>query len=97
MLNLAMLVYVAALFYVLVPGIFLTLPARGSKKMVALTHAIVFAVVFKLTHKMVWKMTMQMSGFQNQPAMPAMPGMMPNTLSKEAFQAKKMSPAPPKK
>lgn len=34
-----------ALFYVLTPGIFLSLPKGGSKKIVALTHAIVFAIV----------------------------------------------------
>jgi len=84
MLNLAMLVYVAVLFYVLTPGILVSLPSRGSKMVVAATHAIVFAVVFKLTHKAVWKMTMQMSGFQNQPAAPPM---MPK---KEGF-AKKMA------
>ena len=80
MLNLAMLVYVAVLFYVLTPGILVSLPSRGSKMVVAATHAIVFAVVFKLTYKAVWKMTMQASGFQNQPAAPPM--MMPK---KEGF------------
>jgi hypothetical protein len=80
MLNLAMLVYVAVLFYVLTPGILVTLPSRSSKMVVAATHAVVFAVVFKLTYKAVWRMTMQMSGFQNQPA--AGPMMMPK---KEGF------------
>jgi len=78
MLNLTMLIYVVALFYVLVPGMFLSIPSSGSKKVVALTHAIIFAVIFKLTHKMVWKLSMQMSGFQNAPAMPGM-------LPKEGF------------
>jgi len=43
-----MLVYLVlfALFYILTPGIFLSLPSRGSKQMVALTHAIVFVGAF---------------------------------------------------
>jgi uncharacterized membrane protein len=46
---------VAALFFVLTPGILLSLPAGGSKTTVALTHAVVFALVWHLTHKFVWK------------------------------------------
>jgi hypothetical protein len=46
--------FVAALFYVLTPGIFLRLPPGGSKMVVAATHAVVFAVVFGLTQKAVW-------------------------------------------
>ena len=36
-----------ALFYLLTPGILVTLPPGGSKQTVALTHAVVFAVVSK--------------------------------------------------
>jgi uncharacterized membrane protein len=50
-----MVFYAAALFYVLTPGVFLTLPAGGSKTTVALTHAVVFALVWKFTHKLVWR------------------------------------------
>lgn len=49
-----MTLFVAALFYVLTPGILLTLPKGGSKMMVAATHALVFAVVFSLVHKSVF-------------------------------------------
>jgi len=51
-----MALYAAVLFFVLTPGVFLSLPAGGSKTTVALTHAAVFAGVWWLTHKAVWKM-----------------------------------------
>jgi len=50
-----MALYVAILFYVLTPGVLLSLPAGGSKTTVALTHAVVFALVYHFTHKLVWK------------------------------------------
>lgn len=50
-----MTLYVAALFFVLTPGILVSLPPGGKKMTVALTHAVVFAVVYQLTHKMVWR------------------------------------------
>jgi hypothetical protein len=40
----------ALLFFVLSPGILLSLPPGGSKITVAATHAVVFAVVHKLLH-----------------------------------------------
>ena len=36
------------LFYLLTPGILVSLPPGGSEKTVALTHAVVFAIVSKL-------------------------------------------------
>ena len=50
-----MTLFVGALFFVLTPGILLSLPPNGSKVMVALTHALVFALVYSLTHKMVYR------------------------------------------
>ena len=49
-----MFVFTALLFFVLTPGILLSLPPKGSKIVVAATHAIVFAVVYSLTHKLVY-------------------------------------------
>ena len=40
----------ALLFFVLTPGILLSLPPGGSKMTVAAVHAIVFAVVHKMLH-----------------------------------------------
>ena len=45
------LVYVAVLFFVLTPGILLTLPKGGSKMVVAATHAVVFAAVWYFTRR----------------------------------------------
>jgi len=47
------IIYIVALFFVLTPGIFLSLPSGGSKTAVALTHALVFGLVWHFTHKKV--------------------------------------------
>ena len=49
-----MAIFAALLFYLLTPGILLSLPKGGSPQMKAAVHALVFAAVFGLTHKMVW-------------------------------------------
>ena len=48
-------IYAAVLFFVLTPGVLLSLPPGGSRTTVALTHAVVFGVVWALTHRMVYK------------------------------------------
>ena len=54
MIHLAMSLFVAVLFYVLTPGILLSLPSdTESKQTVAMVHALVFGLVFHLTHKTV--------------------------------------------
>lgn len=64
MMRLSMILYVAALFFVLTPGVLLSLPKGGSKLMVAGVHALVFALVFHLTHKMAWNLSVQLEGFE---------------------------------
>jgi hypothetical protein len=49
------ILYIIALFFVLSPGVFLSLPSGGSKTTIALTHAVVFGLVWHLTHKAVRK------------------------------------------
>ncbi len=44
------LITTALLFFVLTPGILLSLPPGGSKWTVAATHAVVFAIVHKILH-----------------------------------------------
>ena len=44
-------VFVAVLFFVLTPGVLLSLPPGGSKYLVAAVHAVVFAVVLHLAYK----------------------------------------------
>ena len=52
-MEIVMFVYAFLLFFVLTPGILLSLPPKGSKIVVALTHAFVFALVFHFTYKIV--------------------------------------------
>jgi hypothetical protein len=46
MINIASLLYLVFLFYVLSPNVLLRIPPNGSKHVVALVHAVVFAVVY---------------------------------------------------
>ena len=57
MMNVWTLLYIAVLFFVLTPGILVSLPSGGSKTTVAAVHALVFALVFHFTHKLVWNLT----------------------------------------
>ena len=50
--------YVAILFFLLVPGILVSLPPGGKKYTVAAVHALVFALIFHFTHKIVWRLSM---------------------------------------
>ena len=45
------------LFFVLTPGILLTIPSKSSKTTVTLVHAVIFALVLHLTNKLVWNVT----------------------------------------
>jgi hypothetical protein len=45
----------ALLFFVLTPGVLLSLPPGGSQMVVAATHALVFAVVHVAMHTYVFK------------------------------------------
>lgn len=50
-MNLSMLLYMAILFVVLVPGLVLRLPSKGSLVFAAIVHALVFVVLYSLiTH-----------------------------------------------
>jgi hypothetical protein len=51
-MNLIMFVVSAVLFFLLTPGIILSLPPHGSKMVVAATHAIVFGAVWTVSHRM---------------------------------------------
>lgn len=82
-----MTLFVAALFYVLTPGILVTLPNKGSK-MVAATHALIFAVVFGLVHKSVWHF-LYPEGFVGEMPAVAMPTPMPAGVA-DAVKEKKM-------
>ena len=53
-MRVLMTLYVAALFFLLSPGVLLRLPAGGSLVTAAFVHAVVFGVVYLFTHKLVW-------------------------------------------
>jgi hypothetical protein len=51
-----MSLFIAVLFFVLTPGVLLSLPAGGSLLQKAAVHAVVFALVYHFSHKAVYKM-----------------------------------------
>jgi len=55
-MNWLISLYIAVLFFVLVPGVFVSLPPGGTKFTVAAFHAVVFALVYHFTHKIVWRL-----------------------------------------
>jgi hypothetical protein len=69
-MHVVMSLYVALLFFVLTPGVLLSLPKGGSKYMVAGTHALVFALLFHFTHKMAWNLSVSLEGFQGSTKKP---------------------------
>ena len=66
-MSLFVSLYAAILFFVLTPGILLTLPKGGKKFQVAGVHALVFAVVFHFTHKLVWRFGVSLEGMTDPP------------------------------
>jgi len=56
-MSIAMFIYAFVLFYVLTPGILLSLPPKGGKMVVAAVHALVFAIIWSFTSKYVWMTT----------------------------------------
>ena len=58
-MDLVMFLFTAVLFFLLTPGILLSLPPGGSKMVVAATHAVVFGLVFSLSHKMLMSFGMK--------------------------------------
>ena len=52
-----MFLYTAVLFFILTPGIVLSLPPGASKTVTALTHAVVFAFVWSFTIQAVFAAT----------------------------------------
>jgi hypothetical protein len=52
-----MFLYTALLFFLLTPGILVTLPPKGKKMTVAAVHAALFGLVFALSHKTLMRLT----------------------------------------
>jgi len=49
-----MFLFSALLFFILTPGILLTIPSKSSKNVVALVHALIFSTICYFTHKLVY-------------------------------------------
>jgi len=79
MFNVWMSLYIAALFFILTPGVLLRLPSGSSRMVVAATHAVVFALVYHFTHNMVWNLTEGFSGSGAAPAHCPSTGKCPGT------------------
>lgn len=93
-MTLAMLLFIAILFFVLTPGVLVRLPPNGSKLAVAAVHALVFALVYQLTHKAVWRALYE--GFQGN--MTQRQGGLPETLTPLSLRRPYLAPPPlPKK
>ena len=56
-MNLAMLIILAIIAFVLSPGVLIRLPPGQSDRVVAITHAFVLALVWFLVSKPLWKLT----------------------------------------
>lgn len=53
---LIMTIYAGLLFFVLTPGVILTIPPKSKKMIIAGVHAVIFGIVFGLTHKFIHKL-----------------------------------------
>lgn len=62
-----MVLYTVLLFFVLVPGVLVTLPPKANKTTAALTHAVVFALVYHLSYKAVSTLLRPYDNFEDAP------------------------------
>ena len=63
-MSLLVSLYAAILFFVLVPGVLLSIPRKGSKLVVAAVHALVFGLIYHFTHKLVWRLGVSLEVFE---------------------------------
>ncbi len=52
--SIVLTLYAVLLFFLLTPGILVTLPPKGGKYIVALVHAVIFGIVWKVTSHWVY-------------------------------------------
>jgi hypothetical protein len=75
MFCLGVFLFSAILFFVLVPGVIVSLPPKGNKYVVAAVHALIFALIWHCSNKAVWHLT---EGFEiKQPMVKPSMGMQP--------------------
>jgi hypothetical protein len=56
MYNLTIPIYAAILFFILTPGVLLTLPPNSTKLVVAMVHSLVFFLLFFFTYGLVYQL-----------------------------------------
>jgi hypothetical protein len=61
-MNALTFLYVFVLFYVLTPGILVTLPKKSSKMVVALVHGLLFTLILALSYRFVASISSRISG-----------------------------------
>ena len=66
-MNWIITIYIALLFFVLTPGVFVRLPPKAGLMTVAAVHALVFALIWHFTHKFVWKLSRGREGNDGTP------------------------------
>ena len=54
-MNFLFILFVFVLFFILTPGILVTLPKKGSKMVVALVHGVIFATTLAVSKYFFWK------------------------------------------
>jgi hypothetical protein len=47
--------FLVVLFFVLTPGVLLSIPKNGKCTTQALVHAVIFGLIYHLTHNYLWK------------------------------------------
>jgi len=60
-MNFVVALYAAILFFILSPNVLLRLPKKGSVKVVAAVHAVIFGLVLFFTSGLVSQLSMMMS------------------------------------
>ena len=63
MFNVLTNLAIAALFFVLTPGVVVSLPSGKGKFVVAATHAVIFALIFHFSYKSIREFTQRFEGF----------------------------------
>jgi hypothetical protein len=66
-MNWIITIYVALLFFVLTPGVFVRLPPKAGLMTVAAVHALVFALIWHFTNKFVAKLSAGREGNDGTP------------------------------
>ena len=89
--HVVLFIYTFLLFFVLTPGILVTLPRKASKMVVAAVHAVIFAIVWTVTHKLVLHVVKR-EGMKNSKEKPIVA--VGGPLSPSVAQALAQAPAP---